>query len=183
MLEETITELCALAKIPEVTLRLYNRTDAYFTKEIKKKGETETRKSICLHHYKTKELEGITIRCIQDDDLEIDIITYPEDSTYIMEIQIKTYCLAEIQALAEEIENSSSTYQKAKKQITEKAFPCQDPYDTQAIIQIDKDEQKHAAGFAYTLISDYIQHLAKKEKEAKEAKKQGRKQSTIAPEA
>lgn len=186
MIEETIKELCRLVKIPEEALLLYDRTNVQFIKETpkkQKKRQKETRKEgFRLHHYKTEHLEGITISCIQDDDIEADVISYPEDSTYLMEIKIKTYCLFEIQALAKKIPNSSKTFQKAKTRIHKNAFPCDNPYDTQVIVPIECNEQKEAASFAYKLISDYAQCLADKEKQEQEAKKtRGRNYSTAGP--
>jgi len=162
MLEETIKELCRLTKIPKEALNLYNdKTYAYFKN-----------KELQLHHYRTEELEGITLSCITEDDIEVDIIVGLPDSAYTIDVTIRTYCLVEAKKLAEGIKSNNSTIKKAKKGIADRASPCENPYNTQAIIPIDCNEQKNAAGFAYRLLRAYLSKRAsEKKKEEAEMKK------------
>lgn len=170
MLEETIKELCRLTKIPAKKVRLCDsKNDAHFEN-----------KYFMLHHYKTAELEGITISCINEGDVEADIITGLSDSTYFLEIEIKTYCITKIKKLAESINSDNKVFQRAKKYLAEKAFPCENPYDTQAIIPINDTEQKDAACFAYSLLSKYISNaISKRKKEEKARKKRSWKHGAV----
>jgi hypothetical protein len=169
MLEETIKELCRLTKIPAETLSLCNITDAHFKN-----------KEFLLQHYKAAELEWISISHINEEDIEIDIITYTSDSSYLMEIRIKTECLAEARKFAERIKRDNKVFQRAKKCMAEKAFPCENPYEIQVMIPIDCAEQKDAAGFAYSLLNAYISDvISKRKKEEKARKKLGMEYDAI----
>lgn len=171
MLEEAIKELCRLTKIPEEALNLYaDKTDAHFKN-----------KKLQLHHYRTGELEGITLSCITEDDIEVDIIAGLPDSTYTIDVTIRTYCLGEAKALAEGLESSNKTVKKAKKSMAKRVSPCDDPYTSQAIILIKPKEQKDAAGFAYSLLDAYVSKRAgeKKKEEAAKKKKKGKKSDAM----